>query len=180
MHAGTACHHWRRLLRFSVRGLIVLVLVIGAGLGWLVRSAHIQRDAVATIKGADSSVYYDWEWNYREYTRWAPRWLVDLVGVDYFDHVAVVSLPETPTEAMLINVSSLTQVQDLSFNGSSIGDAGLEHLNGLNNLSDLNLRNTKVSDAGLIHLKGLTKLSRVDLQLHTGHRRRAGASQGFD
>ena len=28
---------WRRFLRFSVRGLIVLVLVIGAGLGWTVR-----------------------------------------------------------------------------------------------------------------------------------------------
>ena len=27
---------WRRFLLFSVRGLIVLVLVIGAGLGWIV------------------------------------------------------------------------------------------------------------------------------------------------
>ena len=30
---------WRRLLRFSVRGMIVLVLVVGGSLGWLVRSA---------------------------------------------------------------------------------------------------------------------------------------------
>ena len=27
---------WRRFLRLSVRGLIVLVLLIGAGFGWLV------------------------------------------------------------------------------------------------------------------------------------------------
>jgi hypothetical protein len=28
-------HPWRRFVRLSVRGLIVLVLVIGAGLAWL-------------------------------------------------------------------------------------------------------------------------------------------------
>jgi hypothetical protein len=53
---------WRRFLRFSVRGLIVLVLVIGAAIGWLVRSAHIQRDAVAAIRAAGGAVKYDWEW----------------------------------------------------------------------------------------------------------------------
>ena len=30
--------HWRSFLRFSVRGLIVLVLVIGGWLGWIVRT----------------------------------------------------------------------------------------------------------------------------------------------
>ena len=49
MSAVPVARPWRRFLRLSVRGLIVLVLVIGAGLGWLVRSAHIQRDAVAAI-----------------------------------------------------------------------------------------------------------------------------------
>ena len=31
---------WRRFLRFSVRGMIVVVLVIGGWLGWVVRSAQ--------------------------------------------------------------------------------------------------------------------------------------------
>ena len=43
---------WRRFLRFSVRGMIVVVLVIGGWLGWLVRSARIQREAVAAIEEA--------------------------------------------------------------------------------------------------------------------------------
>jgi hypothetical protein len=55
-------HPRRRYLRFSVRGLIVLALVIAAGLGWVVRQAHIQRDAVAAIKKAGGWVQYDWEW----------------------------------------------------------------------------------------------------------------------
>jgi hypothetical protein len=52
----------RRFLRFSVRGMIVLVLMIGGGLGWLVRRTHSQRDAVAAIRAASGSVQYEWEW----------------------------------------------------------------------------------------------------------------------
>jgi hypothetical protein len=50
-----ATHRWRKFLRFSVRGLIVLVLVIGAALGWFVRGARTQRDAVAAIERAGGS-----------------------------------------------------------------------------------------------------------------------------
>ncbi len=56
MPADPAPHPWRRFLRFSVRGLIVVVLGIGAGLGWIVREAHIQRDVVAAIKNAGGLV----------------------------------------------------------------------------------------------------------------------------
>ena len=93
---------WRRLLRFSVRGMIVLVLVIGAGLGWIVREAHIQRDAVAAIMKDGGWVRYDWEWNngtsIRRGKAWAPRWLVDLIGVDYFGQVTVVVFPMHPAQ----------------------------------------------------------------------------------
>ena len=58
MPAGRASRPWRRLLRFSVRGLIVLVLSIGLGTGWLVRSARIQQEAVAAIQAAGGTVQY--------------------------------------------------------------------------------------------------------------------------
>jgi hypothetical protein len=41
---------WRRHLRFSVRGLIVLVLVTGGWLGWVARGARIQREAVSAAR----------------------------------------------------------------------------------------------------------------------------------
>ena len=53
---------WRRFLRVSVRGLIVLVLVTCAWLGWIVRSARIQREAVAAITETGGEVNYNWEW----------------------------------------------------------------------------------------------------------------------
>jgi hypothetical protein len=73
-------------LRFSVRGLIVLVLLAAIGVGTLARSVRIQRDAVAAITSAGGSIKYDWEWadtagNPRG-KPWAPSWLVDLIGID--------------------------------------------------------------------------------------------------
>ena len=43
------CRSRWRYIRFSIRGLIILVLVIGCGFGWIVHMAPIQRDAVAAI-----------------------------------------------------------------------------------------------------------------------------------
>jgi hypothetical protein len=94
--AKPVARHWRRFLRFSMRGLIVLVLVIGGWLGWIVRSARIQREAVATIRKADGEISYDWEWKNGVRTPVKgpniPRRLVEAFGVDYFGHVVRVSL----------------------------------------------------------------------------------------
>jgi hypothetical protein len=89
--ANPASRPWRRFLRFSVRGMIVLVLVIGGWLGWVVRSARIQRDAVSAIRKDGNHVAYDWQWNNGSFVGarrnpWAPRWLVDFLGIDYFGH----------------------------------------------------------------------------------------------
>ncbi len=179
MPAGPISRPWRRFLRFSVRGLIVLVLVIGAGLGWVVRSARIQREAVAAIRNAGGVVFYDWEWsngkNIPGGELWARGCLVDRIGVDYFGHVTFVRLtPGEADDAAILQVGRLTGLQVLyhdqsSFDcvstSSNLSDAGLTHLKGLTSLSELtlNLKDTHVTDAGLVFLKGLTNLSHLDL-----------------
>ncbi len=91
MPAKPVSHPWRRFLRFSVRGLIVFVLVVGAVLGWQVHRAHVQRDAVQAIRSVGGRVSYSWEWinetSIPGGKPWAPSWLTDLIGVDYFGHV---------------------------------------------------------------------------------------------
>ena len=158
---------WRRFLRFSVRGLLVLMLVIGGGLGWIIRQAHIQRDALAAVVKAGGSVTYDWEWNNGKFIPggklWAPKWLVDLIGVDYFAHVTYVWLKRALTDGAIVEVGHLTQLERLQLVGHFVNDGELEHLKGLTKLSDLYLTNNPVSDAGLAHLKGLTKLKFVHL-----------------
>jgi hypothetical protein len=117
MSAVPVARPWQRSLRFSVRGLIVLVSVIGAWLGWLVRSARIQREAVAVIRSAGGSVSYDWvnssgNLNF-DGTPWVPKRLVDLIGVDYFGHVTDVSLQQA-SDATIAQVGQLTRLKELS------------------------------------------------------------------
>jgi hypothetical protein len=108
---------WQRCLRFSVRGLIVLVLVIGGWLGWVVRGARIQREAVRAITSSGSAVAYNWEWSNGSYIPggkpWAPNLLVGLIGVDYFGHVTGVSLISSlaTTDATIAEIAHLPRLQ---------------------------------------------------------------------
>ncbi len=153
---------WRRFLRFGLRGLIVVVLLIAAGLGWIVRQAHIQRDAVVAIKNAGGFVMYDWEWDGGKRIPGgkpgAPRWLIDLIGIDYFGHVTYVEL-FSATDATLAHVGRLTRLQTLRVASPAVSDSGLVHLKGLTKLSVLWLDYTRITDSGLAHLEGLTNLS---------------------
>ena len=163
----TAVRPWRRFLRFSVRGIIVLVLVIGAGLGWLVHSVRIQREAVAAIRRANGKVFYNWQWTNGSPVAGGeprgPRWMVKAFGVDYFNSVVSVVIP-VASDDDLIQIGKLGQLRDLLIVRSDMTDAGLAHLKGLTRLNHVGLGHTHVTDAGLTHLKGLMQLSGVDLR----------------
>ena len=158
---------WRRFLRFSLRGLIVVVLVIGVWFGWLVRGARIQHEAVEAIRRGGGWCLYDWQWrgHHGEYfgEPWAPRWLTTLIGVDYFGHITEVNLYEVGTDAKVAAVARLEHVERLFLFRTTVSDAGLVHLKGLSRLSFLHLANTHVTDAGLANLKQLTNLKHLDI-----------------
>ncbi len=166
MPTGAVLRPWQKYLRFSVRGLIVLVLAIGAGLGSIVRGARIQREAAAAIRNADGMVYYDWQSTPAPGTLPGkppvPRWLVELIGVDYFGHIRAVSLHKA-TDATMAQVGQLNRLDTVLLRASSVSDTGLAHLSGVANLSILDLSHTQVTRAGLAHLKDLNKLGVLDL-----------------
>ena len=157
---------WRRFMRFSVRGMIVIVLLVGGWLGWIVRGARIQRDAVAEIRNAGGFVLYNWQWNNGSVIKgkpWVPEWLIEAVGVDYFGRVTAVAGSDV-SEDVLAHVGKLDQVQNLEMRASEeMTDGCVAHLRGLTNLVELNLFSSHVTDAGLVHLKGLTGLKELDL-----------------
>ena len=162
-----ASRTWMRYLRFSVRTMIVLVLVIGAAMGWVVHRARVQRDAVAAIRKAGGSIWYDWQFKGNSHTPngepRGPRWLVEALGVDYFGYVAVVSGTELFSDHELVLVESLGHLERLMLYGSSVTDAGLAHVRDLRNLEYLWLNGTRAGDAGLAYLKRLTRLKVLSL-----------------
>ncbi len=172
MPASSSPRPWRRRIRLSVRGLIVLVLVVGAGLGWIVRAARIQREAVAAIEQAGGSVQYDRDLKTGlARSPQGPQWLVDRVGVDYFANVVVVRLPpkraliwfERGADAELAYVGRLHRLERLWLSDSTVTEAGMAHLAGLTHLESLGLRNTPITDGGMAHLAGLKSLKVLDL-----------------
>ena len=160
---------WWSYVRYSLRGMIVLILLVGGVLGWIVHSARVQRVAIATIRRAGGSVWYDWQLKNGRVNRngklvW-PKWLVDQLGVDYFGHVVSVLLGEQGSDRELAHVGRLSQLKYLSLNRSRVTDAGLRSLEGLTHLEELSLRETAVTDPGLVHLRRLAQLKQLDLSL---------------
>jgi hypothetical protein len=98
---------------------------------------------------------------------WAPKWLVDAIGIDYFDRVDSVGFygngHAVCTDEALVHVERLPGLLFLSVDGGIVTDTGLTHVKGLTNLDELNLRSMQNTDAGLPDLKGLTKLYRLYL-----------------
>ncbi len=170
----------------SVRGLIVLVVVIGVALGWVVEAARIQRHAVAAIRRDGGLVSYDWElkggkWDGHSWQTdgrpGVPKWLFDCLGVDYFDYVVSIALSQPASDSTLHHIAQLNRVERVDFHGTCVTDAWLSPLKELANLSHLdlgdrysdcvgpvNLRDkARVTDAGMPYLEGLSKLTFLDL-----------------
>jgi Leucine Rich repeat len=176
MNSDSTKRPWWRHIRLSVRGLIVLVLILGGWLGWTVRSARVQREAVETIGRAGGFITYDWELfrglidpNAKPP---APDWLVKLLGVDYFGRVVRVEFipghlwhdPEIIlSDDTLASLGALTHLESLALSHTSMDDAGLGHLERLRHLKTLSLMKTHVTDAGLLHLKGMSGLRWLSL-----------------
>ena len=158
---------WRSYLRLSIRALLVLILVLACWLGWFVRTARLQREAVAAVKKAGGFVWYDWEWKNGDYVQGIqrpprPKWLVDRLGVDYFSNVTFVNLMRGSDED-LRHVEHLRRLERLHLCGAPVTDVGLAYLKGLAHLKVLDLDETQVTDAGLVHLNGLISLNLVGL-----------------
>jgi hypothetical protein len=151
-----------------MRGLMVVVLTIGCGSGWIVRIVRIQRDAVAAIERTGGTVIYDWRVGNGTFgprsSRWCAKWLVDLVGVDWFGHPVEIHLLPRSSNTGLVHLKHLSEVERLVLDGPFVTDTELTHLTRLSSLVELTLRCPHVTDAGLAHLKRLTNLAYLDLR----------------
>jgi hypothetical protein len=161
----------RRAFRLSVRAFMALVLLIGGGIGWVAHQARVQEDAVASIKKAGGNVRYDFQFvdgtpldTYQGGGKpWAPRWMVDFLGPDYFGMVISVNLDGCRTGEVLPSVARLHRLESLSLFMTEFTDERMSQLAGLDRLRELNLNDTGLGDAGLRPLEGLPQLREIAL-----------------
>jgi len=157
---------FRWQFQFSIRTLLILVVIVAIPCSWMaveMKKAREQREAVDTVRRLGGVVLYSHD------SRNAikpnpgpppgPVWLRELLGDDFFAGVAAVELNRTPvTDAELVSLQGMPQLQNASLGDTQVTDAGLVHLKGLTQLLMLSLDNTQITDAGLEHLNGLTEL----------------------
>ena len=183
----------RPRIRLTVRTLMLFVLILAGGLGWVVNRARVQREAVAAVRRAGGSVSYDWEWAngrpIRQPQTGKGPTVVECLGEDYFSTVVEVVLVHgcgfsdvlhhigrlrrleklilgrNPgvTDDGMASLRALVNLKELYLGGSPIGDAGLAQLKSLSSLLALGLDGTFVSDAGLVHLEGMSGLRVISL-----------------
>jgi hypothetical protein len=159
---------------------------VGGWLAWIVHGARRQREAVAVIQRAGGVVQYDWVPNKDGKTvlrdsPWAPKWLVDRIGIDYFGYIRAITLVEATgpsivaathfpgldrlilggknlRDADLTPRREVTQFSALSAYITPTSEAGVGGLSRFTNLQFLALVRSGISDKSLVHLERMTKL----------------------
>ncbi|MCY2990028.1 MAG: hypothetical protein NTY19_19465 [Planctomycetota bacterium] len=90
----------RRWFQFSLRTMLIVMLLAGSGMGWFahrLKQASRQREAVAAIQKLGGAVAYDCE--LRGEGAPGPVWLRQRLGDDFFTNVTWVNLGRTQVAA---------------------------------------------------------------------------------
>jgi Leucine-rich repeat (LRR) protein len=167
----------RRWLQFSLRTLLVTMLVVGAASGWIgsrLQRARHQEQVVKQLTQLGASVFYDFEWeNFEEVlltlnfdsprTPPGPEWLRSLVGDDCFRRVVGVHFQSGHRSEEVVRLAAtLPDVIYLNLSGyadQNLTDAGLAALANLPKLEQLEVNNSaRITNDGLRVLPRLTKL----------------------
>ncbi len=158
---------WRRWLRFSVRGLMVLVLAVGCVLAYIPYRTRLGHEAIAAIIRSGGFVTYKYGSQPGGSGNGAGlpglSWVSTVLGTDKSGDVIWVNFRKTAMDKGLDYVGRLPNVRVLDVTDSAVTDDGLRNLRELISLNELHLGGTRITDAGLVHLKGLTQLSSLDV-----------------
>lgn len=180
---------FRRPFRFSLRALLVFVLVCAISFNWLsitMHEARKQREAVVAIEKLGGHVGYDYE-----YDHWkahegeigfqeqpeppGPLWLRELAGDDFVDSVVsawlgryampssegLIDRPITDSDVEIL--SEFSNLREVSFEFQPITDSSLRRLAAFRHIRSIGLYGTQITDNGLVLLKGLPDLEDIDI-----------------
>ncbi len=153
----------RQRPKFDVRSLLLLTLVLAVPCSWLgfeIRQAKRQQEAIAAISELGAGVVYDTDLPLDR------PFLMRLLGDDFFTRVycVVVSGADCRGPDVFAHLAQLPEITELTVHQSQLTDACLENLRGLKRLRHLELCETRITGAGLARLAALPELRRINLE----------------
>jgi hypothetical protein len=176
---------FRRRFQFSVRSLLVLVVVVAvpcSRLAIAMEQAEGQRRAIEEIGKLGGGVWCDYEIDALDNPMQgaeppAPKWLRNLLGDEFFANATTVSFlrmgdfsglvifgGDRITDGGLVHLKALNQLKTLQLYSSKVTDAGLVILKDLPQLVSLDMKGDKITDPGLVYIAGLARLRSLELR----------------
>jgi hypothetical protein len=172
----------RRVLRFRLRTLFVLLTLFCVWLGIKVRDASRQKEAVAAIRRLGGDVRYDYQRSdatpsgYAPAANsWVPEWLLAALGLDLFYSVEFVNMVHSGYGKNLRHNDKVTpeampylvcfpKLRCLYLHETQVTDEGMRYVGRLRRLETLYLWDAEdLTDAGVAQLRGLDRLKRVHI-----------------
>jgi hypothetical protein len=142
----------------SLRLALALVAITAVGMGWFVHRVRSQQEGIELIRRHGGMFYYDFENEGASFPNaprfWAPAWLVNDLGIDYFHRVTWVRIedPQFDDEALARLTACLPRIDSLGIIATSITDSGLTYFRGNRWLTALFLERNRIGDAGIDNL----------------------------
>src|SRR5262245_16466802 len=154
-------------LRFSLRTLLFMMLVLGAFFGWFGKiaiQARRQQKIVAMIHEMGGEVAYRHSKGTFETVPPRGPWLLrSIFGDAAFCEVEYVHFLKDASDADFARLVGLERLQYVTASGPKITDDGLAHLARLPALSSLNLIRPTITNGGLKQLAGASRLEELSL-----------------
>ena len=163
----------RSCVQFSVRALLLAVIMIAVFLGVQVNRCATQARAVAEVKAYGGFVHYDYEYKNGAYKSgcepWAPSWLRAAIGDDFFRTAVEVNLifdgagaaqvqTDRTDDAVMPVLRDLPGLKTLVIHEGQATDRSMEVVGHLSSLENLYMaEGPGLTDAGLANLAGLTR-----------------------
>jgi hypothetical protein len=150
---------------------MVIVLASGVAFGWIVHCGRLQREAAMAVQRSIARTGYGafcYDWQYQggviksgRQPQW-PHWLVDRIGIEYFQRMSWVSL-SNPSEEELLPLVRLGGLERLDLVGEEVDDAKLAVVKSAGALKTILIKRTSITDSGLIQLRMMTGLKVIQL-----------------
>jgi internalin A len=168
----------RRWLQFSLRGLLVLMVVVALGLGWIAnerREVWLENRAVEEIerlggdvtRGDNSKSSHNADDPFGGPIPEGLSWQQRLFGESYNRPVVCVSFPPGTGPEALGSLKRLRAIWAIGLTGARIGDEQIPHLLECRDLTAVHMNATDVTDDGVKQLATLPDLDTLLLD-HTG------------